>query len=92
MITPKWTGSMPMAVATGKSTGTMIVMAATVSMKHPTTRRIRLISNRIIQGRSDIVSRRPATVSGTRLDVRIHAKIDAAATTSRTTAVVSIVS
>ena len=92
MITPKCTGSTPIATATGSSTGVRIVIAATVSMKQPTTSRTKLIIRRMTHGRSETPSSSEAAASGTRFDVRIQAKIDAPATTKSTTEVVSMVS
>src|SRR5213078_3484043 len=89
---PKWTGSIPSWWTTGISTGTSIRMAAVGSRKQPTNSINTLASSRNTHGLCVNDSTHAATKSVTRVAVRSHPKIDAAATMNMTTAVVSIVS
>src|SRR5918997_459681 len=92
MIRPKWTGSTPIAAIKGSSTGTRMVMAATVSRKQPTISRKTFTRSSTAQ-RSLVMERtKPATSSVIRVVVTIQPKMLAPATISSTTAVVSMVS
>ena len=48
MIIPKWTGSTPNAVTTGRNTGVRIIMDGEESMNIPTKTRNTLITNNAI--------------------------------------------
>ena len=53
IMTPKWMGSMPTLVTTGRKIGVKIIRAGAMSMKVPTKRRIRLMMSRITIRLSD---------------------------------------
>ena len=91
-IIPKWTGSMPICTATGKSTGTKIVMAAIVSMKQPIINTMTVIMSSIMTLFSVKVSSCSAKKVANWFAVRIHAKIVDVATIIKIEAVVSMVS
>ena len=55
MIRPKWIGSRPIEVATGKRIGAKTKMAGVVSMKQPTMSKIKLIRSRMTIGLSETV-------------------------------------
>ena len=55
MIKPKWIGSKPMALATGKRIGANTKIAGVVSMKQPTIKSRMLMRIKITTGLSDTV-------------------------------------
>jgi hypothetical protein len=60
-MTPKCTGSMPMALATGRKIGVPIMMSGAMSMKVPSSSRTRLIRSSVRSG-SSVMPRISATV------------------------------
>ena len=89
MMIPKWIGSTPREVTTGNRMGARIIIAHSVSMKQPTIRSNRLISNRIRIALSVRDSIPDATVAGIRPSVRTLEKPAAQPITIRMEAVVS---
>ena len=92
MITPKWIGSTPRATTVGSNTGVRMVMAARVSIKKPTTKRMMLISISTTYLFWEKASRAVAKFSVTLLAVRIQVKMDAFVIIRRIIAVDSMVS
>ena len=92
MTKPKWIGSMPSFKTIGNKMGTRIVIAAVVSMKHPTRRISKFAKNK----KTHLFCVKPRTQSASIcaawLVVNNQAKIDAAVTMNNTLDVVSIVS
>src|SRR5262249_1204127 len=92
IITPKCTGSMPTFRITGISTGTRMLIEAMGSRKQPTTSNKILGSNRRTERFSVRTNSDSVVYSVTRVVVSTQPNSEAAATISRTPAVVSIVS
>src|SRR5216683_5825917 len=92
ITTPKCTGSIPTLRMIGISTGTRMLMEAMVSRKQPTTSSSTLIRSRMIYLLSVKLSNAAAPASVSRVVVNTQPNSEAAATTSRTPAVVSMVS
>ena len=61
---PKWTGSIPNCVTTGKKMGVKMRIAGVMSIKVPTTRSVRLISKKIKNGLLTVSSRKPVMSCG----------------------------
>ena len=76
IMIPKWRGSTPICVTTGRRTGTRMMMEATVSMKVPIKSRRRLMSVRMTTGFVEIERIASATACGTRCAVRIQLNTD----------------
>src|SRR5699024_9927795 len=65
ITTPRWSGSMPSSIATGKRIGMRMMIAALASMNMPTKSSSTLISSRITIGLWDTSMRVPAIACGT---------------------------
>ena len=92
MMIPKWTGSTPMAVTTGRNTGVRMMMDGVESMNMPTNTRNRLINSSAMYLLFQYIRNRLATNCGNRSKERIQQKIVAPHTIIMTVQVVSLAS
>ena len=83
---------MPMSKTTGNKIGTRIVIAAIVSIKHPTNKINKFASKRNTHFSLVTETIQAVSICAACVVVSSHAKIDAAVTINKTEAVVSIVS
>ena len=74
-ITPKWTGSIPSWETTGINTGTIIMIAASVSRNIPIMKSSIFINNRTINGLVEIERIPSATSCGILSKVKLNPKI-----------------
>lgn len=88
IMTPKWTGSIPIPWTIGSKIGVRMIMEAIVSMNIPTIRSIIFISNSMINGFSDTEVIMLATSTGTRS--RVSSRPNEAAITTITSTVAEV--
>ena len=65
IITPKWTGCIPMAVIVGNNIGAITITAGTVSKKHPNINKNIFIKRRITYGLFVTVDKNNVIIWGT---------------------------